>query len=78
MQTKSPIGIGATLAELRHNDIAGEATEIALDYMSELFGGKIGEGVIMAQRALRLAIPEAQVATLCLSFTGRLVEVARA
>ncbi len=39
--------------------------ETALDYMGPLFGRRTGEGVRMAQRALRLAIPEARITALC-------------
>lgn len=77
MQTTSARDAGATLAELRHHSLAGEPTEIALTYISDLFGRRAGEGVAMAQRALRLAIPEAQVSTLCVSFAQRLLAVAR-
>lgn len=77
MQTTSPRDVGATLAELGRHPLAGEPTEIALTYMSDLFGRRAGEGVAMAQRALRLAIPEAQVATLCVSFVERLLTVTR-
>ncbi|HZJ28248.1 MAG TPA: hypothetical protein VFF40_14750 [Acidimicrobiia bacterium] len=45
--------------------------------MTELFGRRTGEGVAMAQRALRLAIPEAGVATLCVSFAEQVVAAAR-
>lgn len=78
MQTTSSSDVGATLIGLRNDELAGEPTETALDYMGQLFGRRTGEGVIMAQRALRLAIPEARITTLCLSFTGHLIEVARA
>ena len=77
MQTTSPRDVGATLVELRGHPLAGEPTETALAYVSDLFGRRAGEGVVMAQRALRLAIPEAQVATLCVSFTERLLAAAR-
>jgi hypothetical protein len=77
MQTTSPRDVGATLADLRRNKLAGEPTETGLTYMSDLFGRRAGEGVVMAQRALRLAIPEAQIATLCISFAERLLAIAR-
>jgi hypothetical protein len=77
MQTTSPRDVGPTLADLRRDPFAGESTETALTYMGALFGRRAAEGVIMAQRALRLAIPEDQVATLCTSFTEQLLAVAR-
>jgi hypothetical protein len=69
MQTASTGEVGATLAGLRRDPIAGATTETALGYMAELFGRRAGDGVAMAQRALRLAIPADQVATLCVAFT---------
>jgi len=78
MQTTSSSDVGATLIGLRHDELAGEPTETALDYMGQLFGRRTGDGVIMAQRALRLAIPEARITTLCLSYMGQLIEVSRA
>lgn len=76
MQTASPREVGATLAALRQDPLAGATTETALTYVGDLFGRRAGEGVVMAQRALRLAVPEAQVSTLCVSFAERLLAVA--
>ena len=73
MQATSPIEIAERLAELRRHEIAGPATEAAIAYLAELFGRRNGEGVRMATRALRLAIPAAQVSTLATSYIGRLV-----
>jgi len=73
MQTAPPTDVAATLSELVKHPLAGEVTGQALGYMEELFGRRAGEGVAMAQRALRLAIGEAEVATLCVSFTERLL-----
>jgi hypothetical protein len=72
MQTTSPNDVAARLAELRENETAGPVTEAAIDYLIELFGRRNGPGVQMAVRALRLAIPEAQVATLATDYIGRL------
>lgn len=72
MQATSPIEIAERLAELRRHEIAGPATEAAITYLAELFGRRNGEGVRMATRALRLAIPEAQVSTLATSYIERL------
>jgi hypothetical protein len=73
MQTTSPADIASRLAELRQHEIAGPATEAAITYLADLFGRRNGEGVQMAIRALRLAIPEAQVATLTTSYISRLL-----
>ncbi len=77
MQTALSSDVGATLRELLIDKTAGEPTEKALVYLEELFGRPTGEGVKMAQRALRLAIPEAQITVLCLSFTRQLIDDAR-
>lgn len=72
MQTAAPSQISATLAELQRHPLAGASTRVALTYLSELFGSRGAAGVQMAQRALRVAMDEAQVATLCVSFTERI------
>jgi hypothetical protein len=72
MQTTSPSEIGARLAELRRHEIAGPATEAAIRYLADLFGHRNGDGVRMAIRALRLAIPDAQVTALATSYTERM------
>src|SRR5450759_1459017 len=77
MQTSSPREAGATLAQLRTHPVAGEATTDALEYLNELFGRRAGEGVPLAQRALLLAVPDEQIATLCVTYTERLLQSAR-
>ena len=72
MQTASPPEVVATLRALLVDPLAGGVTEQALDYLRDLFGRRTGEGVAMAQRALRLATDESQIATLSVSFTQRL------
>jgi hypothetical protein len=73
MQTARPADVAETLRELLADPVAGPVTDQALSYMNELFGRRAGEGVAMAQRALRLAIAEAQVATLCVAFTEQIL-----
>ena len=72
MQTTSPDHVATRLADLRKHVIAGPVTEAAIGYLVELFGRRNGEGVQMAVRTLRVAIPEAQVATLATDYIGRL------
>jgi hypothetical protein len=72
MQTTSPTDVAAQLAALRKHETAGPVTEAAIGYLAELFGRRNGEGLQMAVRALRVAIPEAQVVTLAVSYLGRL------
>ena len=74
MQTSSPSAIGATLVALREDEIAGPATSAAITYLNELFGRRGAPGIQMATRALRLAIPEEQIATLAPSFITRLLD----
>lgn len=73
MQNNSPIEVAQTMAELRKSELAGPATARALGYLEELFGRRGGTGIGMAARALRLAIPEAQVSTLATSFIERML-----
>jgi hypothetical protein len=77
MQTTSPEVAGATLGGLLTHAVAGEPVDTALRYFSDLFGRRAGEGVAMAQRALRLAVPDDQIAPICISFTERLLVAAR-
>lgn len=72
MQTTSATDVGFRLAELQQHETAGPATEAGVSYLTELFGRRNGDGVQMAIRALRLAIPEAQVATLATDYINRL------
>jgi hypothetical protein len=73
MQTARPAAVIETLRDLLTNPLSAGVTQQALEYMEELFGRRAGEGVAMAQRALRLAIDEAQIATLCVAFTDRIL-----
>jgi len=76
MQTTAPATVGATLARLRRHPMAGGASTDALGYLDELFG-RIGRpGVEMATRALRFALPEATIQTLCVAYTRDLVRAA--
>jgi hypothetical protein len=73
MQTARPAEVGTTMRGLLNHILAGETTAQALGYLRELFGRRTSEGVVMAQRALRLAVDEAQVATLCVAFTEQIL-----
>lgn len=72
MQTTSPTDVAARLAALREHETAGSVTDAAIGYLVELFGRRNSDGLQMAVRALRVAIPEAQVVTLAVSYIGRL------
>lgn len=74
MQHTSPQEIALRLVALRSNTLAGPATTKAIAYLEELFGRRGAPGTAMAARALRLAIPETQVATLATGYIARLRE----
>jgi hypothetical protein len=73
MQTLPPADAVAALRGLLSDPLSAAVTEHALVYMRRLFGRRAGEGVAMAQRALRLAVDEVQVATLCVAFTEQIL-----
>lgn len=73
MQVSSPVDVAHRMAALGNSELAGPATAAAIDYLAQLFGRRGGAGVQMAARALRLAIPEAQVSALATSFVERMV-----
>lgn len=72
MQTTSPNDVAVRLVALREHETAGPVTKAAIGYLVGLFGRRNSEGVQMAVRALQLAIPEAQVATLAVNYIDRL------
>jgi hypothetical protein len=74
MQTTAPAELGARLAELRQDAIAGSVTDAAVGYMNELFGRRGADGVQMAVRALRLSIPEPEVVAVANNYVARLME----
>lgn len=50
------------------------ATSSALGYLEELFGRRGRPGILMAARALRLALPEERVQALSVAYTGALLQ----
>ncbi|MBS1868738.1 MAG: hypothetical protein JSS99_03655 [Actinobacteria bacterium] len=71
-------GFRPDLPELRRDPVAGPVTEGAIRSLPRLFGRRSGAGVAMAIRALRGAVPEAQVATLSVGYVERLLAEADA
>lgn len=65
--------VGATLAWLRTDPIAGPVAATALDLLSELFGRRGRPGVEMAARALRAELPADRVATICVAYVDELL-----
>jgi hypothetical protein len=78
MQTSRAGDVGATLAALRTNPVAGEATRAALTYLRELFARRGSVGTQMAVRALRVAIPEEQIVAVATAYVERLLAAADA
>ncbi len=76
MQTAKPATLGETLRDLRDHPMAGPVTTAALELLRDLFGDRRGDGIAMAQRALALAIPDAQVAAVSVAFTTALLDAA--
>jgi len=74
MQTAAPKDVAATLVVLQANSVSSEATQQGLAYLRDLFGRRSGQGVAMAQRALRLAIDSDEVAALCEAFVREVAE----
>lgn len=70
MQASSAEEIASTLAVLRDDEVAGTATTDALRYIEEMFGRRGSRGIDMASRALRGALPESQIQTLCLAYAS--------
>ena len=72
MQTARPADIAETIAGLAADPRSAAVTDQALEFMERLFGRRAGDGVVMAQRALQLAVDPDQVATLCVAFATQL------
>ncbi len=72
MQTTRPAEVGERIAQLRHDRLAGPATDAGIGYLFELFGRRGGQGIAMAARALRLAIPEDEIDALATAYIRRL------
>jgi hypothetical protein len=78
MQSLAPAPMAAALAGLRASSIAGGSTVLGMTYLEELFGRRNGEGIAMAIRALRVAMPEERVRAICLAYSAELAAVLRA
>jgi hypothetical protein len=72
MQTTDPSVVGSRLGELSADPIAGAASRDALTFLVALFGRVGRPGIEMATRALQLAMPEATIETLCVTYTQEL------
>lgn len=77
MQTTKPTQVGATLAALAADPMAGEVSTAALGYLEMLFGRRGRPGIEMASRAMRLAMPPARVEAICVAYTAAALRAAR-
>jgi hypothetical protein len=73
MQASSPTEVAETLSGLLAHPIAGAPTRLAIMHLQSLFGVRNGTGIEMAIRALRLAMPEERVRTICLAYASTLM-----
>lgn len=72
MQRSRPEAVAEKLAELLAHPSAGPPTELAIERLQALFGGRAGAGITMAARALRGAMPEGRVRAICLAYAEEL------
>jgi len=72
MQTTDPGKVGTTMKQLVADEMAGEVTATALEYLKTFFGRRGAPGIEMAVRATRLAIPEERVQAICLAYSSAL------
>lgn len=72
MRATDPSAVGATLAALCGHPVAGPASRDGLVRLEALFGRRGAQGIELAARALRVAVPRDRVATICLAYTARL------
>lgn len=77
MQTTRPAEVGARLAALAGDPMAGPATAAAIGHLEHLFSRRGSPGVEMAARAVRLAAPADRVEAICIAYTASLLAAAR-
>jgi hypothetical protein len=73
MRDSSPPRVARTLRTLRRHPVAGPSVRDGGDYLLADFSRR-GEGIAMAARALRLAVPAERVTALCAAYTDALAE----
>lgn len=74
MQATSPTEVAVRLKELRKDAVAGPVTEAGISHLADLFRSRAGDGVLMAIRALQLAVAEAQIVALSTGYMDRLFD----
>lgn len=75
MQTVPPARVASMLERLTLDPVAGPVTRVGWERLEALFGRRAGDGVVMASRALRLALPAEQVAAISVGFMRRVGRV---
>lgn len=73
MQTSRPAEVATTMRELSKHATAGRPTENALGHLRHLFGRRNATGVELAVGALRVAVSDAEVRTVCTAYTAQLL-----
>lgn len=73
MQALTPRPMATALAKLRDHQAAGESTSGGISHFEDLFAHRNGDGIAMAIRALREAMPEERVRAICLAYAGELL-----
>jgi len=73
MSSMQPEDVAVTMRRLLEHETAGPPTRNGLEHLRGLFGSRRGEGIIMAGRALRIAMPEARVLEVSMAWTEALL-----
>lgn len=73
MQATSPTAVAETMTMLKADPVAAASTDGGLRHLDGLFGRRGRPGIAMAARALRLAMPERRVETLCVAYVRALL-----
>ena len=72
MQVANVGEVAAALAALMEDVIAGEVTQVAIEYLVELFIRPGSPGVLMASQALQLEVPRERIAAVANRFAYQL------
>ena len=72
MQVANVGEVAAALAALMEDVIAGEVTQVAIEYLVELFIRPGSPGVLMASQALQLEVPRERIAAVANGFAYQL------
>jgi hypothetical protein len=74
MRGSSAADVADTLSRLSDHEVAGQSVKLGIAYLLAQFSRRRATGVRMAMRSFRLAIPEAQIATLCVAYSRQLAD----